>query len=247
MLSLQSIFFTSLLDITVLFSSSSSLPSSLSFLSFHDKTPPGSFFEWAEFFLACYLLMNRAEVFSWTVFSDHLTLFHPSPQSSPGFPRWRSGKESAWRYRRCGFSPWVGKIFWSRKWQPTPVLLPGKVHGQRSLVGYRPWGHQESDMTEHTRAHTLSLQHRGLDIDALYCSFSYSTSCGDGKRGLGQWAAAKRISCLQAFSLQLRWPSWIWGTALGALESCPFTYRILTICRSLEFKNATVSAFRWGD
>ena len=37
---------------------------------------------------------------------------------------------------------------WRRKWQPTPVLLPGKSHGQRSLVGYNPWGHKESDTTE---------------------------------------------------------------------------------------------------
>ena len=46
------------------------------------------------------------------------------------------------------FDPWVGKIPWRRKWQPTPVLLPGKSHGQRSLVGYSPWGHKESDITE---------------------------------------------------------------------------------------------------
>ena len=37
-----------------------------------------------------------------------------------------------------------------RKWQPTPVFLPGKVHGQRSLVGYSPWDRKESDMTEHS-------------------------------------------------------------------------------------------------
>ena len=37
-------------------------------------------------------------------------------------------------------SCWVGNILWSRKWQPTPVFLPGKFHAQRSLVGYSPWG-----------------------------------------------------------------------------------------------------------
>ena len=42
----------------------------------------------------------------------------------------------------------VGKIPWRRKWHPTPVLLPGKSHGQRSLVGYSPWGRKESDMNE---------------------------------------------------------------------------------------------------
>ena len=51
---------------------------------------------------------------------------------------------------QCGrprFDPWVGEIPWRRKWQSTPVLLPGKSHGQRSLVGYSPWGHKESDTT----------------------------------------------------------------------------------------------------
>ena len=44
--------------------------------------------------------------------------------------------------------PRVGKIPWRRKWQPTPVLLPRKFHGWRSLVGYSPWGRKESDTTE---------------------------------------------------------------------------------------------------
>ena len=43
---------------------------------------------------------------------------------------------------------WVGKIPWRREWLHTPVLLPGKSHGQRSLVGYNPWGCRESDVTE---------------------------------------------------------------------------------------------------
>ena len=69
-----------------------------------------------------------------------------------GLPRWCSGKESACqcrKHKRCGFSPWVGKVPWSRKWQPVPVFLPGKSHIQRSLVGYSPWGRKESDTTEH--------------------------------------------------------------------------------------------------
>ena len=45
---------------------------------------------------------------------------------------------------------WVRKIVWSRKWQPNRVLLPGKLHGQRSLAGYNPWGCKQSDMTEHS-------------------------------------------------------------------------------------------------
>jgi len=49
-----------------------------------------------------------------------------------------------------GFDPWVGKIPWGRTWQPTAVFLPGESHGQRSLVGYSPWGCKELDMTEAT-------------------------------------------------------------------------------------------------
>ena len=49
--------------------------------------------------------------------------------------------------RRCGFDLWVGNIPWRREWQPTPVFLPGESHGQRGLVGYSPWGREESDMT----------------------------------------------------------------------------------------------------
>ena len=45
-------------------------------------------------------------------------------------------------------SIWVGKIPRSREWQSTPVFLPEESHGQRSLVGYSPWDHKESDMTE---------------------------------------------------------------------------------------------------
>ena len=72
-----------------------------------------------------------------------------------GFPGGASGKEPTCQCRRLkrrGFDPWVGKIPWSRKWQPTPVFLPGKSHGQRNLMGYSLWGCKELDMTE--RAHT---------------------------------------------------------------------------------------------
>ena len=50
--------------------------------------------------------------------------------------------------KRHGFDPWVRKILWTRKWQPTPVFLPWKICRQRSLAGYSPWGHKDLDMTE---------------------------------------------------------------------------------------------------
>ena len=55
--------------------------------------------------------------------------------------------------RDRGSDPWVGKIPWSRKWQPPPVFLPGKSRRHRSLLGYSPWGRKESDMTEHACTH----------------------------------------------------------------------------------------------
>ena len=55
-------------------------------------------------------------------------------------PWWLSCKESASQCMRRGFDPWVQKIPQRRKWQPTPVFLSGKSHGQRNLVGYSPWG-----------------------------------------------------------------------------------------------------------
>ena len=61
-----------------------------------------------------------------------------------------SGKEPDCQSRRCKrpkFDPWVRKIPWRRKWQPTPVFLPGESRGQRSLAGYSPWGGKELDTT----------------------------------------------------------------------------------------------------
>ena len=73
-----------------------------------------------------------------------------------GLPWWFSGKEPTCKCRRPGFNPWIGKIPWRRKWQPTWVFLPGKSHGQRSLVGYSPWGckrigHDLNNWTKTTR------------------------------------------------------------------------------------------------
>ena len=74
---------------------------------------------------------------------------------SLGFPGGSVNKESTCnardqlQCRRPEFDPWIRKIPWRSKWQPTPVFLPGKFHGQRSLVvTWGPWGHKESGNTE---------------------------------------------------------------------------------------------------
>ena len=68
--------------------------------------------------------------------------------SYKGLPWWLRRLSVCLQCGRPRFKPWVGKIPWRRKWQSTPVLLPGKSHGQRSLVGCNIWGRKESDTTE---------------------------------------------------------------------------------------------------
>ena len=80
-----------------------------------------------------------------------------------GLPRGCSGKEYACqsrRHKRCGFDPWVEKIHWRWEWKPTPVILPGEFHGQRSLADYSSWSLKELDMTEQLSLHvgTENLQ-----------------------------------------------------------------------------------------
>ena len=70
-----------------------------------------------------------------------------------GFLGSSDGKASA-----CNEETLVGKIPWRRKWQPIPVLLPGKSHGQRNLVGYSPWGCKKSDITEQPHFHFSFFQ-----------------------------------------------------------------------------------------
>ena len=66
--------------------------------------------------------------------------------------------------RRARFDPWVRKIPWRRKWLLAAVFLPGKLHGQRILVGYRPWGCKESAITEGL---TLSHFHGSVNFNFL--------------------------------------------------------------------------------
>ena len=99
---------------------------------------------------------------------------------------------------RSGFNPWVGKIPWSGKWQPTPVFFSGKFHGQR-LVGCRPWdcsvGHD--GVTEHV-AHTITYLFTNLCLSVwtmetnftLWIIIQYTTSscCCSTCSSFGHWA-----------------------------------------------------------
>ena len=89
-----------------------------------------------------------------TPYQHEDTVFIHSYVSGP--PQWLSGKELPCQFRRCRFDPWVGKVPWRRKWQPTPVFLPGKSYGQRSPAGYSLWGR-----TEHTHTHSYTSDNLG--------------------------------------------------------------------------------------
>ena len=73
------------------------------------------------------------------------------------------------------------KILWRRKWQSTPVFLPGESHGRRSLVGYSPWGRKESDTTE--RLH--------LTFTSVHCQTT---------QAWGIWVTSRLSSCLSILS-----------------------------------------------
>ena len=124
----------------------------------------------------------------------------PEMRSFPShmdFSLWnREGKEGQWPSRTTPPGGWAGRVggdslmldckltYWRRKWQPTPVLLPGKSHGWKSLVGYNPWGRAESDMTEQLHFH-FSLSCTGeANGNPLHCS------CLENPRDQGAWWAA---------------------------------------------------------
>ena len=87
--------------------------------------------------------------------------------------RWLSHKESTYqcrRHKRLRFDLWVEKIPWRRKWQPTPLFLPGKSHVQRSLVGYSLWGHKKWEKTEQLNNNENHLTVSSPMVNSLWSS-----------------------------------------------------------------------------
>ena len=89
-----------------------------------------------------------------------------------------------------------GEIPWRRQWQPTPVLLPGKSHGWRSLVGYSPWGCKESDTTErlHFHFHFEVAQSCPTLCDPMDYSLPGSSIHGIFQARILEWVAIDRKS-----------------------------------------------------
>ena len=96
-------------------------------------------------FLTSFILYQRLD--DWNTRS---LVFEPD-----GASLWLRGLRVHLRCRRPWFDHWVRKIPWRREWQPTPVFLPGEFCGQRSLVGYSPWGPKELGTTEQPTHNTL--------------------------------------------------------------------------------------------
>ena len=94
-----------------------------------------------------------------------------------GFPGDSAGEESACHCRRLGFDPWVRKIPWRRKWQPTPIILPGESHGQRNLVGYNPPGRErvKHDLATKQQQPTENHDSKRYMHSNVYCSTIYNS------------------------------------------------------------------------
>ena len=111
-------------------------------------------------------------------------------------------------------------MLWRRQWHPTPVLLPGKSHGRRSLVGCSPWCHEESDTTERLHFH-LSLSCTGEgNGNPLQCS------CLENPRDGGDWWAAvygvaqSRTRLKRLSSSRYCWDTWEGGESSTCLCYC---------------------------
>ena len=129
--------------------------------------------------------------------------FWLQPHLTWGLPWWIRWYRVCLQCRKPGLVPWVGNIPQSRKWQPTPVLLPGKSHGWRSLIGCSPWGREEWDMTEQLHFHFSLLCIGEGTGNPLQCS------CLENPRDRGAWWAAIYGGA----------QSWTWLTWLSSSSS----------------------------
>ena len=122
------------------------------------------------------------------------------------------------RLRRHELDSWVGKIPWRRKWQPTPIFLPGEFHAQRSLAGYNPWGRQSRTWLSnwaHRHAKYMLEKGKHLSLVRLHvCMLSRLTLCnpmdcsllGSSVHGIFQ---AGLLCLLHIRQILYHWAYWI--------------------------------------
>ena len=134
-------------------------------------------------------------------------------------PWWLSGKESACQCRRRGFNPWVGKIPWTRNWQPSLIFLPGKSHGQRSLAGYSTWGCKRVGHNWATEQQVYSaFRHFIFLTDNLYPSVQWKFTEKDqsGPKGQGTADCKQLFSSLCAFRITILLLTLGWAGLCGS-------------------------------
>ena len=108
-----------------------------------------------------------------------------TPTATIGLPWWLRWWRVHLQCRRPRFDPSLGRSQ-RREWLPTPVFLPGEFHGQRSLVGYSPWGHKEQDTTEWL---TLSL------LPPLSPPLVWGSDAKESACGLPWWLSGEESTC----------------------------------------------------
>ena len=133
-------------------------------------------------------------------------------------------------------------LLWRKQWHPTPVLLPGKSCGRRSLVGYSPWGHEESDTTERLHLHfPLSCVGEG-NGNPLQCS------CLENPRDGGAWWAAvygvaqsrtrlKRLSSIPTISIKFYF---VLSQPAHPLTNRSFAHLLRALLLSVTGQNHTI-------
>ena len=160
-----------------------------------------------------------------------------------GLPRWHSGKESACqcrRHKRWGFDPWGRKIPWRRKWQPTPIFLPGKFHGQRSMASYSPWGRKEHIYTGTTVDYTNTALYLYGAYDSKYFHFyvlirsSLLICIVFNPHFMDEEIEAERIYLAWPWSDIVRWHGWPTNSELLHLIQGSFPYNLLVFHRRHE-------------
>ena len=138
----------------------------------------------------------------------------------PGLPTWFVSKESACQCRKHRFNSWARKLPWKRKWQPTPVFLSGKSHGQRSLTGYN---HGVTKMLDTTQ----QLNNSNITLPAIEYGSSTNTPLKNIKRYF--------------FKVKKRYPS------SKISETCALSYLFQHYSQWPRYRNNLRAHHRWMD
>ena len=148
------------------------------------------------------------------------------------FSRWHSGRESARQCRkcqRCRFDLRVGKISWSRKWQPTPVFLPGKFHRQRSLAGYKRC---QTWLSEHTHVILIFIKLQPTDENFVNGRQPWLSIRGWKARFINNHAVLMHQECMFTLKIYNRIFSLL-GLSVSSLPAVHFLFLLLNHCLCL--------------